>query len=73
MKSFGFHTPESNFEAALCIFPEQVGFCESRPEQKKTLYKASADGLHSAVGLRREDVFISLVEVKKEQIKINIS
>jgi hypothetical protein len=24
------------------------------------------DGLHSAVGLRREDVFISLVEVKKE-------
>jgi 4-oxalocrotonate tautomerase len=25
-----------------------------------------ADGLHSAVGFRREDVFISLVEVKKE-------
>jgi pimeloyl-ACP methyl ester carboxylesterase len=26
----------------------------------------ATDGLHSAVGLRREDVFISLVEVKKE-------
>jgi 4-oxalocrotonate tautomerase len=36
------------------------------PEQKKALYKAIADGLHSAVGFRREDVFISLVEVKKE-------
>ncbi len=36
------------------------------PEQKKALYKAIADGLHSAVGLRCEDVFASLVEVKKE-------
>ncbi len=35
-------------------------------EQKKALYKAIADGLHTAVGLRREDVFINLVEVKKE-------
>ena len=39
---------------------------ERKPEQKKALYKAIADGLHSAVGLRREDVFINLVEVKKE-------
>jgi 4-oxalocrotonate tautomerase len=36
------------------------------PGQKKALYKAIADGLHSAVGLRREDVLINLVEVKKE-------
>jgi phenylpyruvate tautomerase PptA (4-oxalocrotonate tautomerase family) len=32
----------------------------------EALYKAIADGLHSAVGLRREDVFINLIEVKKE-------
>jgi 4-oxalocrotonate tautomerase len=45
----------------------QITWNEGRnPEQKKALYKAIADGLHSAVGLRREDVFISLVEVKKE-------
>jgi 4-oxalocrotonate tautomerase len=35
-------------------------------EMKKAFYKAVADGLHDRVGLRREDVFISLVEVKKE-------
>jgi 4-oxalocrotonate tautomerase len=35
-------------------------------EVKKAFYKAVADGLNERVGLRREDVFISLVEVKKE-------
>ncbi len=35
-------------------------------EVKKAFYKAVADGLHDRLGLRREDVFISLVEVKKE-------
>lgn len=35
-------------------------------ELKKVYYKALADGLHARLGLRREDVFISLVEVKKE-------
>ena len=35
-------------------------------EQKRAFYKAVADGLHHRAGLRREDVFISLVEVKKE-------
>ena len=35
-------------------------------EVKKAFYKAVADGLYERVGLRREDVFISLVEVKKE-------
>ena len=35
-------------------------------EAKKAFYQAAADGLHERVGLRREDVFISLVEVKKE-------
>ncbi|MEZ5830972.1 MAG: tautomerase family protein [Dongiaceae bacterium] len=35
-------------------------------DQKKRFYKAVADGLHQRLGLRREDVFISLVEVAKE-------
>ena len=35
-------------------------------EQKQALYKAIADGMHEAVGLRQEDVFINLVEVSKE-------
>jgi phenylpyruvate tautomerase PptA (4-oxalocrotonate tautomerase family) len=45
----------------------QITWNEGRnTDQKQTLYKAIADGLHAAVGLRREDVFINLVEVKKE-------
>ncbi|WP_454829196.1 tautomerase family protein [Paraburkholderia xenovorans] len=35
-------------------------------EQKKTLYKRMADELAESPGLRREDVFINLVEVLKE-------
>lgn len=35
-------------------------------EQKKLLYKSIADGLAERLKLRREDVFITLVEVKKE-------
>ena len=35
-------------------------------DMKRAFYRAVADGLHSAVGLRREDVLISLVEVVKE-------
>jgi 4-oxalocrotonate tautomerase len=45
----------------------QITWNEGRTTvQKQALYKAIADGLHSALGLRREDVFINLVEVKKE-------
>jgi 4-oxalocrotonate tautomerase len=45
----------------------QVTLSEGRTvEVKKTFYKAVADGLHERIGLRREDVFINLVEVKKE-------
>jgi len=45
----------------------QVTLNEGRSvELKKAFYKAVADGLHERVGLRREDVVISLVEVKKE-------
>lgn len=35
-------------------------------EQKRAFYKQIADGLHQRLGLRREDVFINLVEVVKE-------
>lgn len=45
----------------------QITWNEGRTTaQKQSLYKAIADGLHAAIGLRREDVLINLVEVKKE-------
>jgi phenylpyruvate tautomerase PptA (4-oxalocrotonate tautomerase family) len=45
----------------------QITWNEGRTvEQKKALYKAIADGLAGKPGLRREDVFVSLIEVKKE-------
>jgi phenylpyruvate tautomerase PptA (4-oxalocrotonate tautomerase family) len=45
----------------------QITWNEGRTvEQKKALYKAIADGLATALSLRREDVFISLIEVKRE-------
>jgi 4-oxalocrotonate tautomerase len=45
----------------------QVTLNEGRTvELKRAFYKAVADGLHERIGLRREDVVINLVEVKKE-------
>jgi 4-oxalocrotonate tautomerase len=45
----------------------QVTLNEGRTlDQKRAFYKAVADGLFMRLGLRREDVFINLVEVKKE-------
>jgi len=45
----------------------QITLNEGRTvEQKKVFYKAIADGLHERVKLRREDVFIGLIEVRKE-------
>jgi 4-oxalocrotonate tautomerase len=35
-------------------------------DQKRAFYKAVATGLHQRLNLRPQDVFISLVEVKKE-------
>lgn len=35
-------------------------------EMKKDFYRAVADGLHARLALRKEDVFINLVEVAKE-------
>ncbi len=45
----------------------QITFNEGRTTaQKKALFKAIAEGLREAAGVRLEDVFINLVEVKKE-------
>ncbi|VXB19113.1 putative tautomerase YusQ [Burkholderia sp. 8Y] len=45
----------------------QITLNEGRDvEKKRAFYKAVADGLHERLKVRREDVFISLIEVKKE-------
>jgi phenylpyruvate tautomerase PptA (4-oxalocrotonate tautomerase family) len=45
----------------------QITLSEGRTvDQKKAFYKAVAERLHAALGIRTEDVFINLVEVKKE-------
>lgn len=45
----------------------QITLNEGRTvELKKALYKAIAEGLHQAVGVKPQDVFVNLVEVKKE-------
>ncbi|GFN28364.1 tautomerase family protein [Achromobacter denitrificans] len=45
----------------------QITLNEGRTlDQKKQLYKAIAEGLLTALAIRKEDVFINLVEVKKE-------
>lgn len=45
----------------------QITLNEGRTvELKKAFYKKLADRLHEELGVRREDVFISLVEVRKE-------
>ncbi|MDR5800125.1 tautomerase family protein [Caballeronia sp. LZ001] len=45
----------------------QITWNEGRStDQKKALYRAIAEGLSTAPGIRPENVFINLVEVKKE-------
>jgi phenylpyruvate tautomerase PptA (4-oxalocrotonate tautomerase family) len=45
----------------------QITLNEGRTlERKQALYQAIADGLHERLAIRREDVLINLVEVKKE-------
>jgi len=45
----------------------QITWNEGRTtEQKKALFKTIADGLAKAPGVRPEDVFVNLVEVKRE-------
>ena len=49
-----------------CIFLQITLNSGRSIELKQRFYKAIADGLHVGVKLRREDVFINLVEVPKE-------
>jgi 4-oxalocrotonate tautomerase len=49
-----------------CIFLQITLNSGRTVEMKQRFYKAVADGLHAALKLRREDVFINLVEVSKE-------
>ena len=45
----------------------QITLNEGRTvEVKKAFYRVTADRLHAELGIRKEDVLISLVEVKKE-------
>ena len=45
----------------------QVTLSEGRTvDQKRAFYKSIVDGLHERLNVRREDVFINLVEVRKE-------
>ncbi len=45
----------------------QITFNEGRTTaQKQALYKTIAEGIRDATGLRMEDVFVNLVEVKRE-------
>ena len=45
----------------------QITLNEGRSlDQKRAFFKAIADGLHGRLQLRREDVFINLIEVRKE-------
>ena len=49
-----------------CVFIQVTLNAGRTVDQKRAFYKAIADGLHERLSLRREDAFISLVEVSKE-------
>ena len=49
-----------------CVFIQITLNVGRSVEQKKSFYHAVAKELHSRLGLRHEDVFISLVDVTKE-------
>jgi 4-oxalocrotonate tautomerase len=49
-----------------CVFIQVTLNAGRTVNQKSAFYKAIADGLHERLDLRRQDVFINLVEVSKE-------
>jgi 4-oxalocrotonate tautomerase len=49
-----------------CIFIQIFLLPGRSVEQKRNFYKTVADGFHQRLGHRREDVFIGLVEVARE-------
>jgi len=56
-----------NIQRTEGIVMIQITLNEGRTlERKKAFYRQLAERLHEELGIRMEDVFISLVEVKKE-------
>jgi 4-oxalocrotonate tautomerase len=49
-----------------CVFIQLTLLAGRTVGQKSAFYKSIADGLHKHLHMRREDVFINLVEVSKE-------
>jgi phenylpyruvate tautomerase PptA (4-oxalocrotonate tautomerase family) len=49
-----------------CVFIQLTLNAGRTLDQKRAFYKAVADGLNQRLKLRREDVFIGLIEVSKE-------
>ena len=49
-----------------CVFIQLTLLAGRTVDQKSAFYQAIADGLHTRLEMRREDVFINLVEVSKE-------
>lgn len=49
-----------------CVFIQITLNAGRSVEQKREFYGAVASGLHRRLGVRKEDVFINLVEVPKE-------
>jgi phenylpyruvate tautomerase PptA (4-oxalocrotonate tautomerase family) len=49
-----------------CVFIQLTLNASRTVDVKRAVYRAVADGLHQRLGVRREDVFIGLVEVQKE-------
>jgi phenylpyruvate tautomerase PptA (4-oxalocrotonate tautomerase family) len=52
--------------SAECVLIQVTLNAGRSVQMKKDFYRAVADGLHARLALRKEDVFISLVEVAKE-------
>ena len=52
--------------SAECVLIQVTLNAGRSVQMKKDFYRAVADGLHARLALRKEDVFINLVEVAKE-------
>ncbi|WGS54532.1 tautomerase family protein [Paraburkholderia sp. D15] len=66
-ENFVYDNQYLNVERSDDLVIVQITFNNTRTlDQKKALYKRMADELAASPGLRREDVFINLVEVLKE-------
>jgi 4-oxalocrotonate tautomerase len=62
--------PEQGFlglrYSANLVFIQVTWNAGRSTEVKKAFYRAVADGIHAATGIRKEDVIINLVEVQRE-------